>query len=110
MSTDPVTTFHTHVDSGKHTIVSRQDLAPIMREVARLKELDSQKPKFSSNRIVAQVGVVELDRWGKEDGINYFGLLDKDQSLKLYRRLNSNEFKKFRVWEGKLGKEDVGRG
>jgi len=92
-------------DQGTDVIATiSQDINPVLEEVKRNKEIVQDR----DDKLVAQLPVAVLYAWGKEDGVDYFrNWHDASVQLKLFKRLNSPEFKNLRVWEGKLGKEDI---
>ncbi len=102
---DIITTVRT-IEEGKYLVHSQQNCDAALKQTERLRQQYADSNKKSSMRLAAQVPFVTLFQWGQEDGVNYYGTLTQEVAAKLYKRLNSNEYNKLRVWDGKLGKED----
>jgi len=100
--TEPTITYH---DQGDDIIAKvTQDVNPILEEVKRNKEIKQD----GDMRLAAQIPVALMSHWCKEDGVDYFrDYHNFDVQLKLMKRLNSVDYKNLRVWEGKLGREDI---
>ena len=100
--TEPTITYHDQCDD----IIAKvtQDVNPILEEVKRNKEIKQD----GDMRLAAQIPVALMSHWCKEDGVDYFrDYHNFDVQLKLMKRLNSVDYKNLRVWEGKLGREDI---
>lgn len=100
--TEPTITYR---DEGQNIVAKiSQDINPVLEEVKRNKEIKQD----GDMRLAAQIPVALLSHWCKQDGVDYFrNYHDFDVQLKLMKRLNSPEFKNLRVWEGRLGREDI---
>lgn len=82
-----------------------QDCAPVLKQVEQLRRAQSTKSEL---RTAARIPMAVLPALQKKLGIvDEFGQpkmtsMNKDELKRLYKELNSNEWKKLRIYEGKL--------
>lgn len=86
-----------------------QDLNPILDQAKE----ESKEAQTGDTRKIASLPETVLYQWGIEDFNDsnvYFRDWNKQEvQLKLFKRLNSPEFKNLRVWQGQLGVEDTNK-
>jgi hypothetical protein len=86
-----------------------QDLTPILDKAKE----ESKIAQVGDTRKIASLPETVLYQWGIEDfndRLAYFNKWkEKEVQLKLFKRLNSPEFKNLRVWQGQLGVEDTNK-
>ncbi|WP_372809495.1 MULTISPECIES: hypothetical protein [Gammaproteobacteria] len=90
---------------GRHLdIKATQDAQPILDNIAEMKAM-SFNPK-AVGRVAGQIPMVLYETWNKEfkklHGINMIQADGPTRQRFLAAKLNSNEYKKLRVWEGRL--------
>lgn len=96
------------LEEGRYLIHSRQDCDPIFAETQRLRDHLDKVGHSDTFKLISQIPMVTLYQWGKEDGCNYYGHLDRDLSIKLVRRINSlGKNSKLRIWRGNISDQDV---
>lgn len=73
------------------------DVEPALDRVKAIK--DAGVRGFSENRFVGSIPLFIVDRWLKEAGVKW----DDHEGMRevVDRKLQSGEFSKFRVWEGR---------
>ena len=81
-----------------------QDTTPIIKSIEEAKQIEQR----GEMRVAARIPLAVLGEIQKKLGIvNEFGApkfqaMNRDDLKKLYKELNSNEYSKLRIWEGKL--------
>lgn len=100
---------NTFGQSGQIVTQYSQDLNPILDQTKE----ESKSTQTGDIRKIASLPETVMYQWGIEDFNDsnaYFRDWDKQEvQLKLFRRLNSPEFKNLRVWQGQLGVEDINK-
>ena len=92
-------------ESGELWHERTQDCAPVLKQVEQLRRAQSTKSEL---RTAARIPMAVLPALQKKLGIvDEFGQpkmtsMNKDELKRLYKELNSNEWKKLRIYEGKL--------
>lgn len=81
-----------------------QDTTSIIKSIEDAKQIEQR----GDLRVAARIPLAVLGEMQKKLGIvNEYGqpkfqAMDRDDLKKLYKALNSNEYSKLRIWEGKL--------
>ena len=84
--------------------VRTQDTAPILKSIEQARQVEQR----GELRFAARIPLAVLGGIQKKIGIvNEFGqpkfqAMTKDDLKRLYKELNSNEYNRLRIWEGKL--------
>ena len=98
-------------DGTKYLTNTVQDCEGILKEVRKAKDINGGRGDLGYK--AASIPQVMLHRWGAEDcptdPLCYFkGRQNRDPELakKLAKRLNSSEFRDFRIWEGTVASSD----
>jgi hypothetical protein len=98
-------------DDGKVITEQTQDCDHIVKSVKALKDEDGGKKGFGYH--AARIPMVLLLKWAQEDCGDQLAYLqgkhNKEPWLarKLAARMNSSEFRDFRVWEGNVSASDM---
>ncbi|MDO8533287.1 MAG: hypothetical protein Q7S17_00900 [Xanthobacteraceae bacterium] len=87
------TSFHPHAD-GTFTIESVQDAEPI---IENNKLLQTMPQKSDWGRHIASIPVIIMERWCKEDGVDYLGLPKEEFTRMIRRKLNDPDWKWLRT-------------
>ena len=84
-------------EDDKLVIKSRHDVNPILDRVRQLR--DQNIDGLGENKLVGSIPMPLVAAWVKEAGL----LWDDTQAVRdlIKRKIQSGEFSKFRVWEGK---------
>ena len=84
-------------EDDKLVIKSRHDVNPILDRLRQLR--DQNIDGFGENKLVGSIPMPLVTAWVKEAGL----LWDDTQAVRdlIKRKIQSGEFSKFRVWEGK---------
>ena len=103
-----ITVVRTMEEGKKYLIHSRQDCDPVIKENQRVRERLERAGHSATFKTVARIPMVSLYQWGKDDGCNYYGHLDRDVSIKLVKRINSlGKNSELRIWRGNISAQDV---
>lgn len=93
--------------TGELIVKYEQDINPILEQNKR----EQSVSQTGDSRKIASLPETVLMQWGREDFNDPLMYMNKwseqEVQLKLFRRLNSPEFKNLRVWQGQLGAEDI---
>lgn len=93
--------------NGQFVTEYSQDLDPILEQNKK----DNLVAQTGDTRKIASLPETVIYQWGIEDfndRLAYFNKWNEaDVQLKLFKRLNSPEFRNLRVWQGQLGVEDI---
>ena len=101
------------VDTNGKSLITKQSQSAdhAINGAKAIKEINGGKSEFGYH--AAKIPMVLLLKWGVEDCGDQLAYLqgrhhkDPDLAKKLAVRLNSNEFKQFRIWEGELASSDA---
>lgn len=100
-----------HKDGSKIVVEQSQDCESAINGAKMLKNINGGKTGIGYH--AARIPMVLLMKWGMEDTGDQLAYLqgrqNKDPELakKLAYRMNSNEFKSFRIWEGEVAASDM---
>ena len=106
-----VSTDNMALQDGKLHTKQSQDVDPTLKSIQLLK--DSGQALSKDTKHVARVPQILFMQWGQEDAGDPKAYLqgrhnrDPELARKLAARLNSNEFKAFRLWDGKIASSDI---
>lgn len=78
-------------------VIQKHDAQPVLDSVRLLKQAET--PKLSENRHVGRVPFHIIEQWVKEAGVSF----DNYEAVRevIDRKLQSGEFNKLRIWEGR---------
>jgi hypothetical protein len=82
---------------GQLIVARSQDCQPVLEHVAAMKELTDQTGDL---RYVGEIPHVIIEKYLNERGISFHEFMQGDEHIK--RILNSSDYKKLRVWEGRF--------
>lgn len=99
---DIKTIYHYDALENKDVIERVQDCEPIVKEVEILKAQTDGRSNTSLGHFVGTIPGVIIEAYEKQMGITHHEfMIDRTH---IHRIMDNPDFKKFRVWEGKLGK------
>lgn len=91
-------------DQGGASVEVTQDITGIMDNIAKMRA-ESFNPK-SIGRIAGQIPMALYEQWSREfmklHGVSMLHADGKTRQRFLASKLNSSEYSKLRVWEGKI--------
>jgi len=106
------TSFKIHGKDGNKIITEQsQNVDHAINGAKAIKDIHGGKTEFGYH--AAKIPMVLLLKWGVEDCGDQLAYLqgrhhkDPELAKKLAIRLNSNEFKQFRIWDGELASSDM---
>ena len=99
---DIKTIHHFDAKENKDIIERVQDCEPILKEAALLRAQTDGRSDTALGTFVGTIPGIVIEAYEKEVGITHHEfMIDRTH---IHRIMDNPDFKKFRVWEGKLGK------
>lgn len=97
---DIKTTVHYDETTDKTGIYREQDCEPIVQEVSDLKQVTDGRGNTSMGYFAGRIPGIIVEQYMREVGINFQTFI-KDE-IHIQRIMNNPDYKKFRVFEGKI--------
>lgn len=99
---DITTTYHFDEKENKDIIHRTQDFEPVILEAKRHREISDGRGKTSLGYHVGTIPALIVEQYMKFAGITYHEfMIDRTH---IHRIMNNPDYKKFRVFEGRIGK------
>lgn len=97
---DIKTTHHFDEKNNRDIIERVQDCEPVVQEVEEIKQLSDGRGDTSLGYFVGRIPGIIIEQYMKQAGITYHEfIVDKTH---IHRIMNNPDYKKFRVFEGKI--------
>ena len=101
---DVKTIYHYDEQENKDIIQRVQDCEPIIQEVAEMKQFSDGRGETSMGYYAGRIPAVIVEAYMNEMGVTFNDMIT--DTTHVHRILNNPDFKKFRVFEGKIGNGD----
>jgi len=97
---DIITRYHYDATHNKDIIERQQDCAPILKEIGDLKQVTDGRGDTSLGYHVGRIPAVIVEQYCAEMGITFHDFCTDTSHV--HRILNNPDFKRFRVFEGRI--------
>jgi len=98
---DIKTTYHFDAQENRDIIQRVQDCDPIIQEVTDMKQVTDGRGKTSMGYYAGRIPAIIVEQYMKEMGVSFHDMIN--DTTHVHRILNNPDFKRFRVFEGKIG-------
>lgn len=99
---DIKTVYHYDAQENKDIIERVQDCEPVIEEAALLRQQTDGRGDSSLGYFVGTIPGIIIEQYEKQVGITHHEfMIDRTH---IHRIMNNPDYKKFRVFEGKIGK------
>lgn len=91
-----------HYDDLTDTLTTQnvQDVSPILKDMEKRREVMSNKPVGGLGYYAGTIPDVIVEAYMREVGVNFHEFLNDPIHIK--RIMNDPDYKKFRVWQGRI--------
>ncbi|MCP3704613.1 MAG: hypothetical protein GY954_16995 [Alteromonas sp.] len=89
-----------HEQDGNLVIERVQEVDPVLESVKQHKEVQTGKPVDGLGYFAGRIPGVIVEKYMNEFGVSYNEFICND--VHIQRILNDPEYKRFRVWEGRI--------
>ena len=97
---DIKTIYHYDAQENKDIIERVQDCEPIVQEVTEMKEISDGRGSTSLGYFAGRIPGVVVEQYMKEMGVTFQDMIIDNTHV--HRILNNPDFKRFRIFEGKI--------
>jgi len=97
---DIKTSFHYDAATNQEIIARVQDVEPIIQEVAELKRITDGRGDTSMGYFAGRIPAIVIEQYMKEVGVTFHEFCIDNTHV--HRILNNPDYKRFRIFEGKV--------